>query len=477
MTKAPTIPLKNKITFPNDAYLSEIEKYQNYTPTYDYTVEKINSKNYSKKFTAKLDKRKTKIPTIFQYFNPYLGLDTFVYQDSYLNTITGPIIDFITWLAMGQGITPSLKLINPEQYGDDEAQRKEIQKDKKILSKLIEVDNSIGDSQTTYDHTFLDKMKGLMKMALTYGRAAYVKINEKNSHLLLQLHPRDMVYNNVDPNNLALQSIQTTVSTEPYFMNELVYAEFNPENPGYRNMFFGFSLQQRMLGPARTIRRIHDTDMLMYARSLWAGQSIIAVEEQTSQSPSSVLSQKLKTGQPLIFDSSTPAEAVSVNPIQLQTDPNGLIELSKYNVNYCLAIAGIPSSLYFDESSANYATLIGKIRAFIQGPIAEYRSWMNNIISKQWYMPNFRDIASPELLEKYTIEVKYTDIDFESSEETAKLLEALTRLGFNLTSKFVGDKLKISQFEDAIDSKSTPKQQESYTINKADGSTDTMRKD
>ena len=74
-----------------------------------------------------------------------------VLQDIYANSIAGRIIDRLVELGFAKGIKPVLKLRNPKEFGDEEAQQEEIEKDQKIIDDLLAVDEALSDPDDSVD--------------------------------------------------------------------------------------------------------------------------------------------------------------------------------------------------------------------------------------------------------------------------------------------------------------------------------------
>jgi hypothetical protein len=129
------------------------EQIATHIPQY-HVVPYSNGANPGPLSAAQINTRrsKSKSNTFFPKFfmNPYQDLDYMVLQDIYANSIGGRIIDRKEELKFGNGIRPVLKLRNPKEHGDDEAQQK--------LDKLKEKHKD--DPELTRAETMLAFFKG-----------------------------------------------------------------------------------------------------------------------------------------------------------------------------------------------------------------------------------------------------------------------------------------------------------------------------
>ena len=88
-------------------------------------------------------------------------------------------------------------------------------------------------------------------------------------------------------------------------------------------------------------------------------------------------------------------------------------DLNEALLRYTVACAGLPQSMFYDESQSNRATMIGKIQLAIAVTINPMREWINRSISPQSYdkwftIMNHKD---EELLKKFRIIIKFEDLN------------------------------------------------------------------
>jgi len=409
---------------------------------------------------------KAKKPTYRAFRQPYLGLDMFLLQDIYANTPAGRVVDFVSYLISGGGFKPVLKLRDETPHKSDmKKMQEDIDKfdvENGITSKLIQIDKQIGNparNATTYEHTLEQKFDGLIKTALVFGKAMNVRIKHGNTYDLYPIHPRDMVWNIVD-DEWKLQAVMTTLADEPYSMDQLIYAEWNPESPIYNVMYHGMSYMQRMLDSARALRRIKGTDMQLIAKKKWMGTGIIAMTKRDGRSDANAIASKLDAGKWCVSEETDPEKAYHVHEIPLSKGTEQVVDMATWLTNDIISLGGIPTTLFYDESSANHSVFDIRIRAFQKQIEEEFRSMAGAVFSKQWYMRNFYDIfGGTEIYDKYEVVCEFQPIDFSSLEERTKALDMIHKI-FPVTPEFAGEQLKIDNFEDKIDAEAQEQQKQ-----------------
>jgi len=457
-----------------------IDMPQNYIP--QFQIQSIGIKDLMIKRPKQLSAAKAaQFPRWVAFFNSTQMLDYFVLQDIYTNTVAGRIVDFISWLTVGKGPKPVLKLKNPEQFGDKKSQMKEIEKGKDITQRLLEIDRKISDTDDEslqYEHSISEKFSGLLKNTLTFGKAANIRIVKNKRYFLIPLHPRDMMYNIVSK-EWKLEAIHTMLDSAPYALSQLIFAEYNAENPQYHNLFNGFPFIQRMIDSARTLRRLKGIDFQLIAKKRWSGSALIAIKKRTdNQSDATVLMNKLSNGEIYASEEDDPEHAYKIHEIPLKAESADLIELAKYLTNDCISQAGIPTSLFFDEAAANYATMEEKMKFFKAVIDNEWRPWYGQILGKQWYQRNFVDEfgSNKEYMKKYYIDCEFVDIDFNSMQSKITILTMLNKI-YPIKTEAAGEVLGIENFENMIDPEGQAIQTEEMTLTDENGKKSKLERD
>ncbi len=452
-----------------------VSAYDNYVP--QFLFDSIPVKGLKRPHSLSASK-KALWPIWRAFFNMNQGLDNMILQDAYISTISGRCVDFLSWLAVAKGSKPVLELRDPS--GNKQEDLKQIESDQKIIQEMIKIDNSVGDPDDEteeYEHTLIEKQRGMFTNALVYGKATNIRIVEGNKYNLVPLHSRDIVYNIVNE-KWKLEALHTTLSNEPYTMNNLIYAEYNPENPVYNTLYNGFPFSVRALDSSRTLRRLKGKDFQLIAKKHWTGSSLIAMTRRDGKSDAEALMKKLNAGEIYASEETDPEKAYKIHDIPLKTDSRDLIEMAKYCTNDVISTYGIPTSLFFDESAANMATLLGKLRFFQKVIENEWRSWFAPIWGKQWYQRNFKTHYAnddKEFLSRYRIKCEFEDIDFESDEDKMKAILLLNKIA-PLNIEAIGERLGDDNFASKIDPEKQAVQDESFSVTDETGKVSTIDK-
>ena len=156
--------------------------------------------------------------------------------------------------------------------------------------KYIPFYNVEADSDTpTYDSPLQQKWASACTLGLSYGRTAVVpNVDENDNEVIVNsmdkevkykgipkvlqlIHPRDLGFNHVDPKTWKLLGLQLYNSNWILKPDQMIFWEWNPNNPVYGSLYYGYSLQQSMMGSARSLRRIIEVDFPLIAKTRWSG--------------------------------------------------------------------------------------------------------------------------------------------------------------------------------------------------------------
>jgi hypothetical protein len=439
-----------------------------------YTVIPYNSPRATERkpmtaATIKINAEKKIFPKFFM--NPYQDLDYMVLQDIYANSIAGRIIDRIIELVFSRGIKPVLKLRNPEEFGDEQKQQEEIEKDQEIIDNLLLVDEAVSDPDDEIDD-FLDstiqtKFVALAKNAMVYGRSMIlkeftspIKLGDGNvvrgiPNVLKVINPRDMGIVEIDQESWKLKSVQMRFTSQQITPQEMIYMEHGSNNPVYNGLHYGFSAMQSMIGASRSLKQMIEVDFPTITKHIWSGDGFIIVKPQgtTPSEKQEELNQILAQIREGRWNGIMEIpEDVRIEQHDLNPKIAELVQLADFLIRHNIAQTGMPQAVFAQEKDSNRATLIGKIRLFMDGPAAAIQEWISNEIKKQWYMPNFRAIYGRDhkLYKKYKIEAVFEPLKIEGFQDNVDAVMKLLQK-INLTDEAIGELLNIDEFADKVD--------------------------
>lgn len=445
------------------------------------------------------------------WLNPYQYQDYIIFQDNYANTIAGRIIDIIVYFTMANGIKPKLEPKNPGDYESDEAMSAAIKKNEWVLDVVTQIEKNISSSghpkpfveiegkdtekyipfyskeatkdTPTYDTHLQQKWASACTLALSFGRTAVVpnvddqddKVTVKQNgadveyqgipKILQLIHPRDLGFNHVDPKTWKLLGIQLYNSNWILRPDQMMFWEWNAHNPVYGSLYYGYSLQQSMMGSARTLRRIIEVDFPLIAKTRWSGMYWVFFKRKgeglvTAEAEHNAILKAIRLDGINISLEDDPQNDVKVEKIDLDPKINELIEMCRFLIQYMMAQVGMPQGLLFGEDSLNRATLIGKIKSFIQGPIKKYRTWFLQGVTEQWYgrlgatlVP--QDAKVKAVLEEFNLVADVEEFVLEDWHDLIQPFMMLSQLN-PFQDEEIGKMLHIENYQSKIDPSKEP---------------------
>lgn len=474
-----------------------------------------NEKSVPKSFAGAFTAAKQKgIGGVFlwpkYWLNPYQYQDYLILQDNYANTIAGRILDVIVYFTLANGIKPKLQVRDKAKFKTPEELTKALDESKWVTNVFEQIDAAIsrgedatpystfddddnlkyipkfspaGDDTPTYDTPLQQKWASATTLALNFGRGAIVpnvdpddntvefKINGKDMKFVgipkvLQIvHPRDLGFNHVDPMTWKLLGIQVYNSNWILKPNQMIFMEWNPDNPVYGSMFYGYSALQSMMGSARSLRRIIEVDFPLIAKTRWSGMYWLFFKRKgeglttAQQEHQNILSNIKLDGINLSLEDD-PQTDVRVENIDLDPKITELIEMCKFLIQYMMSQVSMPQGLLFGEQDLNRDTLKTGIQTFTKGPVKKYRRWVLNAAT-QWYarmaatvIPQNDDIK--EVLEDFDIVATIDEFNLESQIDLANALAILENVTGPWTNEAKAEFLEMEDLEQKIDPKKGP---------------------
>ena len=358
--------------------------------------------------------------TFFQ--NVYNDNDYDILEDLWANTIAGSVIDKKCGFVMGAGIKPTIRLRKPKDIGNEEAQKAYIEKQQDTIDSLIDLD----DKKKV---KFNEKLHDGLRMMKVFGRdvLAFEPGGKSEVRALKPLHPRDLGRVNVHQDDWSLSSVQVFNKSDLIYDDEMIYLCNMPNSPRRRSMHYGYSEIQRVVGSARALRKIMEFDGPEISETMWAGYGLISVDT-IAKSPGAIKDEleEIRGGlQPGALNLIN-GKKDDVNYWKFDLDPKiqELVELAKFYERTIIGHSGVPAALFGREEDQNMATLFGKIRMFIAGPVREDREMLSRITGEQWYEHNLKYIA-PELINVVAIEPEFEPVVLES---WVDVIESLAKL-------------------------------------------------
>lgn len=364
------------------------------------------------------------------YVNPMHELDYITFEAIGRSTFGSPLVQALVKFIVGTGFKPELELINPNQ--DSDKNQKEIDENQDVIHDLMQIDNQLNfDEGYEQDVSFVDKMSAIIYNALHYNRGGLIyshdkviKVNDKPYKEIPSglwfAGARDLGINKVNTTNGKLQAVQWRNANDMVPLYDMLYL-WNPMNASRKRDAWGYgdSMFTPMIDALRTVRKNMGVNFQAMAETSYAGLGFLIVKPQ---------GQTETEKQDEFLTISQNAAPASLNV--LLEDPNH-VRLDKLDYNarvkefsdlneallrYTVACAGLPQSMFYDESQSNRATMIGKIQLATATTIQPLREWISRMISPMWYQRWFRLIykdQDPELLKKFRVKLVFDDLKIE----------------------------------------------------------------
>lgn len=463
-------------------------------------------------FTARQLDNNDVLPKFF--WNPYTALDLIVFQDIYTHTICGTIIDVLVAFVVGMGIKPVLKLVNqnnielqekdtPDDKADniektpkdtqqksntkkvketkEEAIERLIDDNEKLLEPLIALDRWLGEHSESDDEEdgikedWNTKVEALIRNHYIFGRDLMTREIDKNNlfewnnkkwddieTIYKVQHPRDINFIEVSQKTFNIKRVSLMFSPNMLDRDDMVYLAHMEESPIYNGKGYGYSLEQRMLGHGRSLRKLIDRDFPNVASVGYAPFTIIATKRDekgtnNEAAQGQTFVNTMVAGQPNHTSLKDPQNDIAVHSVDLKPDIPGMIAMAQFHTESAAKVAQVPTTLVGKEKDPNRDTLLGILRIFAEIEVPRKRLPIIKVFTNQYYMKNFKKFYKdkPEILKTFRVEAEFTDVKIDSWADTVGALVELSKL-YRLKASAAGKILNIENLEGKIDPEKEP---------------------
>ncbi|KKL03184.1 hypothetical protein LCGC14_2626240, partial [marine sediment metagenome] len=396
--------------------------------------------------------RSFKNASVLRAFNlpTYTDEELEFFEDSWANTPAGTALDKRMELVIGGGIKPIFELIDPTKKNgeemSEEEQKKILDKYQKELKELEEFDIQVNFNQKLFDAAV---------MAKVFGRSVLLFENlqdDKSAGLpksLKLVHSRNLNKVNFNQETWKLEDVLIQNPSAKAKAEEMIYFVNKPDSPIRLTLWYGYSEMQRIVGAARAYRRIIEFDMPEITQSLWAAYGMFLVKrlgrsESDAETDMNTLLASLNPG---AFNavSVDQMDEIEYKQIDLQPKIKELVDLADFYERVMIGNSQTPSALLGREEDQNRATLIGKIKFFIEGPVKSDREWLSGIISEQWYERNLKKLKHEDILKHVRIKAEFEAVTIEAWDDLVEPVQRLITILPNMTDEI---KLQLLNLEE-----------------------------
>lgn len=419
------------------------------------------------------------------YHNNYQYFDHVLLSDAYINSFGGTVIDAYADFIMPKEIKPVLKLRNPSETGDSDAQAKELKKNKEIIETLEQIDRWYSDKGRTSQDPFMDvplqhKFKTAIINALTFGRDALVYENWKHvdpvsangieyrglPNVVKVMQPIDMGMIEIDSATWKLGGLYVYNTRNYIPSSEMLYLVNQYQSPMIGGMYYGYTKLSRALDPIRLLRRIFAVNYQQFIRNgamgmgTWVFDST-GYDDTVRKKIRTSLRNSWKSGEFGVIDYAN-IKDLQFTPMNIDAKIADLKDLESHLFTIISGVMGMPQSLIFDEAAATRATFVGRIISFLNNQIQTPRTTYGAQFATQHYMRIFRTVYAKQndILEKFYIDVEFEEMELET--KTEKVNRLLLEQQLNpYTDEYIGEELNDEAYLEHID----PKKKEEQMMN------------
>lgn len=235
----------------------------------------------------------------------------------------------------------------------------------------------------------------------------------------------------------------------------MIYIEHGSNNPVYNALHYGFSEMQSMIGASRSLKQLIEVDFPTITKHVWAGIGFMFINpEGTTQAEKNSeladINAVIRAGR---------LNEIMKNPDDVRVDfqdfnpkINELVQLADFLIRYNIAQTGMPQALFAQEKDSNRATLVQKIRFFMDAGLKNQQKDFAQQIAKQHYMPNFKALYGTDSKEfkTFKVEAEFEPLKLEAFDDSVDAVIKLNK-EFPLLPSAAGELLGLDNFETMID--------------------------
>lgn len=452
----------------------EQEIVENWVPQLSLSVfePNINNSAGGALTAADIDSIRSKNPAWMPHYfvNPMQDLDYITLEALARFTICGPIMDALTKFIVGTGFKPELELVNPS--GNKDKDEKEIKANQDIIDALVQIDNQLNQTDRADNHidaSFMEKIAALITTTNIFNRAALIfgyeepvsidgKVYRQIPSSLKFAHARDLGIIDVDPGTWRLRAVQWRNAFYMVPAKDMIYL-WNPfiSAKTRGSWLYGDSLMMAMIDASRVIRKNIGVNFPAMAEATWAGMYVLTVRPQgetradKEKEYQDIASRMVRGGPNILLEN---PEDTKTDVIDFAPKVTEFKDLTEFLIRYCVSTTGLPQTMFYDEASANRATMIGRIQLAISTAINPMRAWIGRSIADQWYMRWFRVICKEkgrqELLKKFRVKMVFSDLHIEEWFDKVEAVNVLDSRK-QLTDQAYGELAGIDNYANKVE--------------------------
>ena len=351
------------------------------------------------------------------------------FEDAWATTPAGLALDKRMEFVLLGGVRPVFELKEEDDKLSEEEKKNKLKKYDKELQSLIDFDELMNFNQVLLDAATMAKVFG--RSVILFETLVDDKSKGLPKHLKL-VHSRNINWVRIDEESWGIKDVKIMIPSITAKPDEMIYITNKPDSPIRHSKWFGYSEMQRIAGAARAYRRIIEFDMPEIAQTMWAGSIMFLIKKMgrskaNAQTDANNILNSIKAG---TYNAVEVDALDEIKMEKLDLDPKiaELVTLSNFYRNEMIGNSQTPNALLGSEQEPNRATLIGKIRFFIEGPVQADRDWLGSIVGKQWYEPNLKKLNYENILDEVRVKAEFEPIIIEAWDDKVEAIAKLKAL-------------------------------------------------
>ena len=367
------------------------------------------------------------------------------------------------------------------QETKEEAMERELDENQNLLEPLNELDRWISEVQDDDDEEdgikedWNTKVEALVRNHYIFGRDLMTREIDPNNlfewngkkwpdieTIYKVQHPRDINFIEISQKTFNIKRVSLMFSASMLDKDDMIYLAHMEESPIYNGKGYGYSLEQRMLGHGRSLRKLIDRDFPNVASIGYAPFTIVATKRDekgtgNEASQGQTFINTMVAGQPNHTALKDPKNDLVVHHIDTKPDIPGMIDMAHFHAESAAKVAQVPTALIAKEKDPNRDTLLGILRVFAETEIPRKRMPVIKVFTNQYYMRNFKKFYKdkPEILKKFRVEAEFTDVKIDSWADIVGAFVELNKI-FRFKAEAAGRILNIDNLEGKIDPEKEP---------------------
>ena len=323
--------------------------------------------------------------------DPYTAGLKYMMLDSLLNDgNAGRAIAILRAFTLGQQVKPKLMSRFDEDEDVDEEGSTTFNGKTVKNADILKICKYIENRE---DVDFRLKLKGLMKQAYGFGRAALgieygdIEIDGQTYEgMPIGLKPLSSMflgYVEIDPKTWKVKSVVYSSldmnMKEPLQAKDMIYLTYDDDNTQANSIGYGTSLLLSSIHLSESIRLAQERDIKEIFYSLWAGNVEIKANTRNTAVTTAIAS-AYQPGKPFVHN-----QDLEITEHKIEHDLDKLIAAMKEISVMIARNIGIPSPLMNHEQITNRATLDLVVQAWEESSLRDHREWLRDCIEDQWY--------------------------------------------------------------------------------------------